>query len=143
MTNNNDWSNVLKKADEAAEAIKQQSYTPKEIVDKTSQMLASVSYDPSPSAEGVAKERLEHLLASVTTTTLDELRELRDEIDNLMRIVQTRHDILLSACHEHVGYSSSTIAAKEIIKENIVKIGGDFKNGIDPVPKTVTVTENK
>lgn len=153
----NDWSNILNKADKAAEALKQPSFIKQqgfaspeqaimdkdEIVNKASKMLAApVSYDPSPTAEAVANERLEHLLAGVTTTTLNELRELRDEIDNLMRIVQARHDTLVDACCEHVGYSTSTISCKEIIKENLSKISNDFKNGMDPIPKIVTVQSN-
>ena len=62
--------------------------------------------DPAPSAEGVAKERMEQLLANITTSTLNELRELRDEIDNLIRTVQARHDIILNACYQHVDYST-------------------------------------
>lgn len=97
------------------------------------------SYDPAPTPEGVAKERMEQLLANITTNTLNELRELRDEIDNLIRTVQSRHDTILSACYQHVEYSTSTITCKEIIKGNLSKIAADFKNGHDPIAKTVTV----
>lgn len=109
-------------------------------VDPAKQVLQSVtSYDPAPTPENVAKERMEQLLANITTNTLNELRELRDEIDNLIRTVQARHDTILSACYQHVEYASSTITCKEIIKGNLSKIAADFKNGHDPVPKTVTV----
>lgn len=97
------------------------------------------SFDPAPTPEGVAKERMEQLLANITTNTLNELRELRDEIDNLIRTVQSRHDTILSACYQHVEYSTSTITCKEIIKGNLSKIAADFKNGHDPISKTVTV----
>lgn len=107
----------------------------------TSQMLKDInqSFDPAPTAEGVAKERMEQLLANITTSTLNELRELRDEIDNLIRTVQARHDTILNACYQHVDYSTSTIMCKEIIKGNLSKIATDFKNGHDPISKTVTV----
>lgn len=128
-------SGMLKQIDEEA--------TQQQFIPEPSKPTPPVSYDPSPSAEAVTKERMTHLLASVTTTTLDQLRELRDEIDNLMRVVQARHDTILDACHEHVNYSTSTISCKEIIKSNLSKITDDFKNGTDPVSKTITVTENK
>jgi hypothetical protein len=113
----------------------------KEIPRIEPQQIAAgpANYDPAPTAEGVAKERMEQLLANITTSTLNELRELRDEIDNLIRTVQARHDTILNACYQHVDYSTSTIMCKEIIKGNLSKIATDFKNGYDPVPKTVTV----
>jgi predicted nucleic acid-binding Zn-ribbon protein len=101
------------------------------------------SFDPAPSPEAVAQERMSNLLASVTTTTLDQLRDLRDEIDSLMRAIQARNDSIADAFRQHVAYAANAIRCKEVIKESIGKIAHDFKNGLEPIAKTVTIQENK
>jgi hypothetical protein len=101
------------------------------------------SYDPAPSAEQVAQERLAALLADVTTTTLDQLRELRDEIDSLMQVIRDRDSLINKAFTEHVAYARNAITCKEIIKENLKKIKEDFTNGLHPIPQTVTIGANK
>lgn len=113
-----------------------------ENVDKQMQAVPEVKYDkgdPAPTPQDVANEKLNTLLSSITTHTLDQLREMRDEIDNLMRAVQSRHDHIGSAFSEYVAYASSSISAKEIIAEQIKRMKDDFNNGVN-IPKNVTVT---
>lgn len=104
---------------------------------------AQINYDPAPSAEQVAQERLSALLADVTTTTLDQLRELRDEIDSLMQAIRNRDELINKAFKEHVAYARNAIKCKEIVQDSLVKIKHDFNNGMHPIPQTVTVQENK
>lgn len=119
------------------------------LADQTSSMLkqpnqfAPNSYDPAPSAEQVAQERLSALLADVTTTTLDQLRELRDEIDSLMQAIRNRDELINKAFKEHVAYARNAIKCKEIVQDSLAKIKQDFNNGMHPIPQTVTVQENK
>ncbi len=113
----------------------------KDTIDKFVKTIKQ-SYDPAPSAEAVAQERLSALLADVTTTTLDQLRELRDEIDNLMNAIRNRDELINKAFKEHVAYAQNAIKMKDIVKQSISKIVADFHNGIDPSPKTVTVNAN-
>lgn len=101
------------------------------------------SYDPAPTAEAVAQERLSSLLADVTTTTLDQLRELRDEIDSLMQAIRNRDDLINKAFKEHVAYARNAIKCKEIVQSSLTKIKHDFNNGMHPIPQTVTVQESK
>lgn len=158
MTDNQNggWSSdMLKKIDkevpriepsqdisEAFEAIKRGEYTDLPPVGD-SRRQAKVSYDPAPSAQTVALERLQAVLAEVTTTTLDQLRELRDEIDSLMQVIRSRDELINKAFKEHVAYASNTIKCKDIVKDNLAKIKNDFNNGLHPIPQTVTVQENK
>jgi len=109
---------------------------------KTIKQASQASYDPAPSAEDVAQERLSSLLADVTTTTLDQLRELRDEIDSLMQAIRNRDNLINQAFKEHVAYARNAIKCKEIVQASVTKIKHDFNNGMSPIPQTVTVAEN-
>lgn len=154
MTDNQNggWSSdMLKKIDKEVPLmernqpnhfVEQQSSEFKQITDAYSSQRAA-SYDPAPSAQTVALERLQAVLAEVTTTTLDQLRELRDEIDSLMQVIRSRDELINKAFKEHVAYASNTIKCKDIVKDNLAKIKNDFNNGLHPIPQTVTVQENK
>lgn len=93
--------------------------------------------DPAPTPQEVALERMATLLSSVTTSTLDQLRDLRNEIDTLMRIIQERNGHISEAFIQHVQLAANAIQCKNIIKENLTKISETFKNGIE-IPKNVT-----
>ncbi len=103
--------------------------------------FAKKSIDPAPSAEAVAQERLTALLADVTTTTLDQLRDLRDEVDSLMQAIRNRDELINKAFKEHVAYARNAIKCKEIVQENLTKIKHDFTNGLNPIPQVVTVNK--
>lgn len=139
MSDNGGWnSNMLSKIDKEV-PLKDVN----EAAAKAPNPFVPKSYDPAPSAEDVAQERLSALLANVTTTTLDQLRELRDEIDNLMNAIKMRDELINNAFKEHVAYASNAIKMKDIVKESISSIKHDFHNGIDPSPKTVTVEKSQ
>lgn len=140
MSDNGGWnSNMLSKIDKEVPMIDQAA----EMLTQANKFIPKSSYDPAPSAEDVAQERLSALLANVTTTTLDQLRELRDEIDNLMNAIKMRDELINNAFKEHVAYASNAIKMKDIVKESISSIKHDFHNGIDPSPKTVTVEKSQ
>lgn len=138
MTNGGWSSEMLKQIDKEVPLADQAS-----SMLKQPNQFAPNSYDPAPSAEQVAQERLSALLADVTTTTLDQLRELRDEIDSLMQAIRNRDELINKAFKEHVSYARNAIKCKEIIQANLTKIKHDFNNGMHPIPQTITVQENK
>lgn len=117
----------------------------KETTDTIDKFVKTIkqSYDPAPSAEDVAQERLQSLLADVTTTTLDQLRDLRDEVDSLMQAIRNRDDLINKAFKEHVFFARNAIKCKEIVQSSLTKIKQDFNHGLNPIPQTVTVQENK
>ena len=137
--NTNGWSTVM--LAQIDKDIPRKEEKADSIINKFIKQDASL--DPAPTVEGVAQERMDALLNSVTTTTLDQLRDLRDEIDSLMRAIQVRNDSISDAFKQHVDYAAAAIRAKAVIKESIGKIAHDFRNGLEPIPKTVTVMENK
>lgn len=98
--------------------------------------------DPAPSPESVALERMTTLVNGVTTSTMNELRDLRDEIDNLMRVIQSRNNTIQGAFVEHVNFAADAIKCKAIIKDTLKRINTNFSNGMTPIAKNVTVQSN-
>lgn len=86
--------------------------------------------DPAPSPEDIANERMSSLLASVTNKTLEELTQLRNKIDDLMRAIQSRNKIIEEAFAEHVGFATHTIKCKMIIEETLGKINQNFNTPV-------------
>jgi len=90
--------------------------------------------DPAPSAPALAQERVQMMLANISNPTLSELRDLREQIDALMRDMNERRDMISEAIRSHAEFSETTIQAKMIIAESISKMRAAFDKSRTPLP---------
>lgn len=90
--------------------------------------------DPAPSAPAIAEERAQQLLTNISSQTLGELRDLRDQLDDLMRDMNERRDMIREAIRSHAEFAASAIAAKSIISESIAKMRVEFDRSATPLP---------
>jgi hypothetical protein len=92
------------------------------------------SADLAPSQQAVATEHAHTLVTSITTNALGELRQLRDQIDGLIKNVSDRRDLLVDAITRHAEFADAAIAHKVIISEHIVRMRAEFDQSLTPLP---------
>lgn len=110
-----------------------------EAADRTEEALREMEQhderpDPAPSAPAIAEERAQQLLTNISSQTLGELRGLRDQLDDLMRDMNARRDMLRDAIKSHAEFAQTAIQAKIIIAESIAKMRADFERSNTPLP---------
>jgi len=82
---------------------------------------------PSPDdVESVALDRMNTLLGNVTNTTLEQLVNLRNEIDALIKSLQVRNQNIRSVFKDHVDYSVDTVNATQIIGDTVRALKNKF-----------------
>ncbi len=82
---------------------------------------------PSPDdVESVALDRMNTLLGNVTNTTLEQLVNLRNEIDALIKSLQVRNQNIRSVFKDHVEYSVDTVNATQIIGDTVRALKNKF-----------------
>ncbi len=99
--------------------------------------------DPAPDPQSIAAKRMKELVGQISDAAIEELRQLRDDIDHLIGAVQKRNETIAQAFDEHAALSVDVIKAKSIIKENIASITNSFQNGLPPIDKTITIGSQK
>lgn len=90
--------------------------------------------DLAPSQQEVASEHAHTLVTSITTNALGELRGLRDQIDDLVKDVSDRRDMLVDAITRHAEFADAAIAHKTIISEHITRMRAEFDTSRSPLP---------
>jgi len=90
--------------------------------------------DPAPSAPAIAEERAQQLVANITTAAQGELRELRDQIDDVIREMGERRVALTDAIRSQAEFAEAAINHKMIIGESIAKLRADFEKSRTPLP---------
>jgi hypothetical protein len=71
-----------------------------------------------------------------------QLTEARDQIDDLMRALDARGEMLLAAVTEYAGFVQQAVEMKGIIIGPIEELATDIATGLSPLPaKTVTQAE--
>ncbi len=90
--------------------------------------------DPAPSAPAIAEERAQQLVTNISSQMLSELRTLREQLDDLMRDVNERRDMLREAIRAHAEYAETAIQHKIIIAESVAKLRAEFDRSQSPLP---------
>jgi hypothetical protein len=90
--------------------------------------------DPAPSVPAIAEERAQMLVTNISSQMLGELRSLRDQIDDLMRDINERRDMLREAIRAHAEYAETAIQHKLIIAESVTKLRAEFEQSKTPLP---------
>ena len=82
--------------------------------------------DPAPNPVALAEERAQQLTQNITTQGLDELRKMRDQIDELMHGIKASHEALVESTNAHARKVASCIEAKVIIGDALEALKKDF-----------------
>jgi hypothetical protein len=90
--------------------------------------------DPAPSAPAVAEERAQQLITNISSQMLGELRSLREQIDDLMRDMNERRDMIREAIRSHAEFAESAIQHKMIIADSVAKLRAEFESSRTPLP---------
>jgi hypothetical protein len=90
--------------------------------------------DPAPSAPAVAEERAQQLVANISSQMLGELRSLREQIDDLMRDMNERRELISEAIRSHAEFAETAIQHKIIIAESVGKLRAEFEAARTPLP---------
>src|SRR5919106_3643923 len=90
--------------------------------------------DPAPSAPAIAEERAQQLVANISSQMLGELRSLRDQIDDLMRDMNERRELIREAIRAHAEFAETAIQHKIIMAESVGKLRDEFETSRTPLP---------
>lgn len=90
--------------------------------------------DPAPSAPALAEERAQQLVANISSQMLGELRSLREQIDDLMRDMNERRELIREAIRAHAEFAETAIQHKIIIAESVTKLRTEFESSRTPLP---------
>lgn len=90
--------------------------------------------DPAPSAPAMAEERAQQLVTNISSQMLGELRSLREQIDDLMRDMNERRDMIREAIRSHAEFAETAIQHKLIIAESVAKLRNEFEGSRTPLP---------
>jgi hypothetical protein len=90
--------------------------------------------DPAPSAPAIAEERAQQLIANISSQMLGELRSLREQIDDLMRDMNERRELIREAIKAHAEFAETAIQHKIIIAESVTKLRANFEASRTPLP---------
>jgi hypothetical protein len=90
--------------------------------------------DPAPSAPAIAEERAQQLVTNISSQMLGELRSLREQIDELMRDMNERREMIREAIRAHAEFAESSIQHKIIIAESVAKLRAEFELSRTPLP---------
>jgi len=90
--------------------------------------------DPAPSAPAIAEERAQQLITNISSQMLNELRSLREQIDDLMRDTNERRDMIREAIRAHAEFAETAVQHKIVIGESVAKLRAEFDGSRTPLP---------
>jgi hemoglobin-like flavoprotein len=88
----------------------------------------------APTEAAVAQEHAHMLVSSISTNGLSEMRQLRDELDDLMKEMGDRRDLLAQAILAHAQFIDAAVAHKRIITDHVAKMRAEFAHSTTPLP---------
>jgi hypothetical protein len=97
--------------------------------------------DAACTAETLAADRMKMLITECNMGGRRQLTEARDKIDDLMRALDARGEMLLAAVTEYAGFVQQAVEMKGIIMSPIESLAGEVSAGMTPVPGR-TLTQN-
>lgn len=100
---------------------------------------SSSATDPGCTAESLAADRMRTLINECSLGGRRQLTEARDQLDDLMRALDARGEMLLAAVTEYAGFVQQAVEMKGIIIGPIEGLAKDVSTGLSPMPaRTVT-----
>lgn len=104
------------------------------LADDPSDLLQDRQSAPAPSAPAIAEERAQQLVTNISSQMLGELRSLREQIDDLMRDMNERRELIRDAIRAHAEFAETAIQHKIIIAESVSKLRAEFEGSRTPLP---------
>lgn len=92
--------------------------------------------DPLPSRSSQNGNRARHFVEEISNQALNQLGELRDQIDDLCRQITAKQDELTADIEQHIQFATTAIKAKLAIAEGVEQVASYFP----PKPKP-TITQ--
>lgn len=86
--------------------------------------------DPAPEASELPRDRINAAIHQIAGITLDQLRELRDECDNLMRAIADHRDNLIGSIAGFASLATATVKTKNIMGDAMRKLSDDFETQV-------------
>lgn len=132
--------NAIHGVEEDTTAMAEEQHTDVEagmqkIVEEQRQAPPANLPDPAPPASTIATERAHQLITNISSTTIDELRKLRDQIDELMRDIHSRRDLITDAIKAHAQFAESTVNAKTVIADGLATLRDQFERSNTQLPR--------
>ncbi len=78
--------------------------------------------DPAPDPVELASNRASELANNISSSALDQLRQARDDIDNLMRSIKARQEAVASDIVALAQFATDAIQAKLVISDGIQRL---------------------
>lgn len=98
--------------------------------------------DPAPKPVNIISERAQRFVSDISNATLDELRQLRDQIDDAMRIITKRRDKCFDSIMDFAEDTNAAVAMKNVVGEAMEKLQDRLAQTVeDPPPPTVSVPQ--
>lgn len=89
-------------------------------------------HDPAPDPVDLATDRAHQLVDNIASHALNELRQARDHLDDLMRGIKARQDAVESSIVELAQFAADAIAAKVVISDGIVRLSERIRPKVAP-----------
>ena len=90
--------------------------------------------DVAPTEAAVAQEHAHMLVTAISTNGLSEMRQLRDELDDLMKNLGDRRDLVIEAIQAHAQFVDAAVAHKRVISDHVAKMRAEFDRSCTPLP---------
>lgn len=100
---------------------------------------ADETASPSLSTEDMAADRMRTLVNDLSKGGRQQLTEARDQIDDLMRALDRRGELLLQGVAEYAAFVQQAVAMKGILMEPVGNLAEAIGKGMTPTPvRTLT-----
>lgn len=86
---------------------------------KVTELRQAAANDPAPDPVELAADRAHQLVGNISTHALDQLRDARDHLDDLMRGIKAREEELRTSIEGLAQFAADAIAAKVVIADGI------------------------
>lgn len=97
--------------------------------------------DPAPSSTVLPTERAQQIVRNISATALDEISKLRDELDDLMRAVKKREDVVMGVVQDFARFSEEAIRCKLVIADSVVGLRKSFEEGVPRISPSRTISQ--
>lgn len=94
--------------------------------------------DPAETEEQQRGKRCDEVVDQITDAAIAELRTLRDHLDDQIRAMLARRDLLKSAIAEQVTLAQAAINVRVIASDAVTRLTASIENGMPPMSKVIT-----
>ena len=87
-------------------------------------------HDPAPCPQTIAKRRMDELLGQASDHAVEDLRQLRDDVDATIRAIQNRQKEVRNYFSDHVDSVIAAIKFREIAAGHLADVRERFARGL-------------